>query len=357
MSNDAGKSYKFDIKNGVVTRIFEVENGYLKLEHADGNETWTVQGTQVVKIKNDHGNIETTIYSDPDGDGFYVKGSELNTPSGSHVETSSESHEDSDDQSDSYHDADSAGSLDDDGSADRDHHSSSSGTTPRVHDEDEDEDVSDGHDGYEFHRTTDNDHELHGNDLHDSVLFGAQGDDRLVGGARDDILDGHDGNNSLEGGNGDDILVAGGESNRGQNHLNGGSGDDILVAGGTKTRSLDDFLKANPVLSTAIISDPKFASLSTVVRGATDDTGGGAVNIFELHSGSGHDLIFNFHASSDRLQIDRGLNGSDIRDSASLSSHIHVSEHGVTIDLGKGNSVTLVGVHVEHLSAANLTWI
>ncbi|MCX7174047.1 MAG: hypothetical protein NT159_09000 [Proteobacteria bacterium] len=226
--------------------------------------------------------------------------------------------------------------------------------TPSV---DQPDAVSDGHDGYEYHKTTGTDHELHGNDLHDSVLTGAQGDDKLVGGTRNDVLDGGDGNNTLDGGSGNDILIAGGETNHGQNHLNGGSGDDILVAGGTKTHSLDDFLKANPVLSTTLASDPKYASLSTLVQGATDDTGGGAVNTFELQSGNGHDLIFNFHASSDKLQIHSGLNGTDIHDSASLASHIHVTGNDVTIDLGSGNSVTLVGVDVAHLSAANLTWV
>lgn len=219
------------------------------------------------------------------------------------------------------------------------------------------DDVSSGNDGYEYHKTTTNDHELHGSDLHDSVLAGAQGNDNLVGGSHNDVLDGADGNNTLDGGSGNDVLVAGGETNRGQNHLNGGTGDDILVAGGTKTHALDDFLQANPLLSTAIASDPKYAGLSTLVQGATDDTGGGAANTFELQSGNGHDAIFNFHVSSDKLQIHRGLNASDIQDTASLLSHLHVSGNNVEIDLGNGNSVTLVGVDVGHLSEANLAWI
>lgn len=222
---------------------------------------------------------------------------------------------------------------------------------------DRQDDVTDGKDGYEYHTATANDHELHGSDVRDSVLVGAPDDDKLVGGSRNDVLDGGDGNNTLDGGSGDDVLVAGGATNRGDNHLNGGSGDDILVAGGTKTHTLDDFLKTNPALSTTINGDAKYASLSTLVKGATDDSGGGAVNIFELQSGNGHDSIFNFHASSDKLEIHRGLNGSDIQDTASLLSHIHVSGNDLSIDLGNGNSVTLVGVDVEHLTQANLAWI
>jgi len=217
--------------------------------------------------------------------------------------------------------------------------------------------VSEGRDGYEYHTTTASDRELHGNDLRDSVLVGAAGDDKLVGGNSNDVLDGAEGNNTLDGGSGNDVLVAGGETNRGQNHLNGGSGDDVLVAGGTKTHALDDFLKANPTLSTTIAGDARYASLSTLVKGATDDTGGGASNVFELASANGNDSIFNFHVASDKLEIHRGLNGSDIQDTASLVSHIRVSGNDVTLELGNGNSVTLVGVDVGHLTAANLVWL
>ena len=98
-------------------------------------------------------------------------------------------------------------------------------------------------------------------------------------------------------------------------------------------------------------------TIGRIVNCGLLDSGGGAVNIFELQSGNGHDSIFNFHASSDKLEIHRGLNGSDIRDTASLASHIHVSGNDVSFDLGGGNSVTLVGVDVGHLSEANLTWV
>lgn len=223
--------------------------------------------------------------------------------------------------------------------------------------DDRPDEVSEGHDGYEYHQTTAVDHELHATDLRDTLLAGALGDDKLVGGTHNDILDGSDGNNTLDGGSGNDVLIAGGDTNHGRNHLNGGSGDDVLVAGGTKTHALDDFLRVNPTLAAALTNDPKYVSLSTLVKGTIGDTGGGSVNTFELQSASGHDSIFNFHAATDVLEIHRGLNGSDIRDVASLASHMHVSGNDVTIDLGSGNSLTLVGVDVAHLSAANVTWL
>jgi len=76
---------------------------------------------------------------------------------------------------------------------------------------DQRDEVTDRNDGYEYHKTTATDHELRGSDLRDSVLVGAQGDGKLVGG------------------DGEHVLVAGSESNRGVNHLNGGSGDGNSV--------------------------------------------------------------------------------------------------------------------------------
>lgn len=367
MSNDAGKSYKFNMQNGVITGVFEIENGYLKAERLDANETWSVQGNQVVKTEYDDGRIETTTYTDLDGDGLYVKASEVKTLSGTGVATSFESHGDEDGHAENSHDSRNEGGNDDDnyGASSFEHTMTVTPTpqrdTPRttgtgtVSDDHPDE-VSDGDDGYEYHHTSESDHELHGSELHDSVLAGALGDDRLHGGSRDDVMDGDDGSDTLDGNDGDDILVGGGESDRGHNHFNGGSGDDILIAGGAKTHSLDNFLKANPVLSTALTNDAKYASLATLVRGTVDDSGG-AMNTFELDSGNGHDAIFNFHASSDKLEIHRGINGSDIQDTASLLRHVDVSGDHVTIDLGNGNSVTLVGIDVEHMSEANLAWI
>ena len=358
MSNDAGKSYKFNIQNGVITGVFEVKNGYIKAKQIDGNGTWTVQGNRIVKIENDHGNIETTIYTDQDGDGFYVKGSELHTLSGAHVETSSESHEDSDDYPDtsnSNHDLASKGSHDDDGNAHREHGITSAGTASGGRDEDED--VSDGHDGYEYHRTTENDHELHGSDMHDSVLIGAHNDDLLVGGAHDDILDGADGDDTLEGGGGDDILMGGGQDGHDRNHLDGGSGDDILVAGGTKTRSMDDFFKTNLAVVDAVTTNAKYASLAALALGSVDDDGNGVENIFQMRSGNGNDLIFNFHATTDKLQIEREINGSGIHDIETLVQHVTVDGNNVMIDFGGGNSVTLVGVDVSNLTSTNIDWV
>jgi hypothetical protein len=37
------------------------------------DETWTVDGANIVKTESEHGRIETTIYSDINGDGIFAK--------------------------------------------------------------------------------------------------------------------------------------------------------------------------------------------------------------------------------------------------------------------------------------------
>lgn len=73
MSSNSSKGYKFNIQDGVVSAVYEIKNGRVKLEDMDRDETWTVNGNQVVKTENEHGHLETTVYADVDGDGIYSK--------------------------------------------------------------------------------------------------------------------------------------------------------------------------------------------------------------------------------------------------------------------------------------------
>ena len=75
MSNDATKGYKFSIVNGAVTAVYEMKNGRAKFEKMDSHETWSVNGSNVTKTEFDHGRLETTIFSDADGDGIFMKSS------------------------------------------------------------------------------------------------------------------------------------------------------------------------------------------------------------------------------------------------------------------------------------------
>lgn len=73
MSNDSSKGYKFTIVNSVITAVYEFKNGRTKFEKMDSNETWSVDGANIVKTEWDHGRMGTTTYSDPDGDGIFAK--------------------------------------------------------------------------------------------------------------------------------------------------------------------------------------------------------------------------------------------------------------------------------------------
>lgn len=76
MKANAPKGYQFSITNGVVTKVFEVKNGYAKLEKMESNESWSVSGTSIIKTENEHGRTEITVYSDADGDEIFTKVSE-----------------------------------------------------------------------------------------------------------------------------------------------------------------------------------------------------------------------------------------------------------------------------------------
>lgn len=73
MSNDANKGYQFTVVNGAVTAVYEIKNGRVKFEKMDRDESWSVDGNNIVKTETEHGRIETTVYSDIDGDGIFAK--------------------------------------------------------------------------------------------------------------------------------------------------------------------------------------------------------------------------------------------------------------------------------------------
>lgn len=210
--------------------------------------------------------------------------------------------------------------------------------------------------GFEYHYASATNREIHGNERNENVVKGSDSDDALYGGSVNDVLDGGDGNDALEGGDGDDLLIGGTHTDTGENHLNGGSGDDILIGGGSKTSHLHRYLADHQDVADSLRTNQKLSSIASIADSATDDTGGGVHNIFAIHSNGGKDQIFNFHAATDKIQLDRDLNGSDIHDIDSLASHIHISGNEVTIDVGNGNTITLVGVDIGELSANNVAW-
>ncbi len=153
-----------------------------------------------------------------------------------------------------------------------------------------------------------------GNDL----IFGGDGNNILFGGKGNDTLVGGEGYNLLFGDKGNDTLF-GGQSG---NFLDGGQGKDLLIGG------LEDDVLAG---------------------GADKDTlfGGGGNDTFVSSSGGGKDLVMDFQ-DGDILEIQRNINGLRIDSPDDLLCRIHEDRDGnAVIDLGRGDSITLVNVSAD----------
>lgn len=83
--SDSSKGYQFSLSGSTVVAVYEVERGRVKFERMDSDETWSFDGTNVIKTEWDDGRLETTTYSDVDGDGLFFKTGKTydGTPSGS----------------------------------------------------------------------------------------------------------------------------------------------------------------------------------------------------------------------------------------------------------------------------------
>lgn len=326
MSDSSNKAYKFQIVNGAVTAVYKIENGRIQSDGMDRDESWSLNGGNVIKTEWDDGRMETTAYSDVNGDGIFFAVSwtydnslGTATMSGDH-----------DMLGNSY--------LDDDNN-----NASEFGSHTETH--------SIENDGYEHHVAESTHSDLQGSLTNQNAMWGSDGDDILSGGNHDDVLDGGNGSDTLTAGTGDDILVGGGRDDHGINHLDGGDGDDILVAGGQKTNFFSDFFAANASLNTVVHTDTKYAGVADILDGAVDGSGSLVENDFHIHSGNGNDAILNFHTDTDQITLNRGINGTNIQDFDSLSEFITISGNDVNINLGMGNSITLVGIDPSALSA------
>ncbi|WP_179381779.1 serine hydrolase [Jannaschia marina] len=115
-------------------------------------------------------------------------------------------------------------------------------------------------------------------------LAGGHGDDRILGGTGRDLLDGRSGDDSLDGGAGRDLLYG----RCGDDRLEGGAGRDLLRGGD---------------------------GADTLVGGSGRDNlfGGNGADVFVFSKGDGKDLIVDFDAREDRLDLSgTGLGFEDL---------------------------------------------
>ena len=154
------------------------------------------------------------------------------------------------------------------------------------------------------------------------TIFGNDGTDILFGGKGNDTLVGNDGYNLLFGEKGNDTLIGGQHGN----FLDGGAGNDTVIGGNG-----DDILAGG-------------AGKDTLFGGHGNDT-------FVFASGGGRDVVMDFE-DGDILQIQRNINGLHITNAADLLCRIHNDRDGnAVIDLGRGDSVTLVDVSADDVKA------
>jgi len=73
---------RFDIQNGEITAVYEWDDGRWESETIERDETYRLDGQEVVKTEPDDGYIETTIYRDR-GDGLYEEVAEYHSRPGS----------------------------------------------------------------------------------------------------------------------------------------------------------------------------------------------------------------------------------------------------------------------------------
>ncbi|MGD1901793.1 MAG: calcium-binding protein [Geitlerinemataceae cyanobacterium] len=134
-----------------------------------------------------------------------------------------------------------------------------------------------------------------------SALFGKAGKDVLLGGNGFDALYGQDGNDYLNGGGGNDYL----NGNVGDDLLDGGDGFDILYGS-----------NGNDVLNGDGGGDLLFGGdgEDELFGGGGDDTltGGANADVFVLGRDRGVDILTDFKAGLDRINLIDGLQFADL---------------------------------------------
>jgi serralysin len=166
----------------------------------------------------------------------------------------------------------------------------------------------------------------------DDLIYGNRGLDYLEGGSGNDTIFGgqnagsgtpmRDGVDTIIGGSGRDIIYG----NFGGDLMTGGSGDDVIYGG-----------QDNDTMVGGSGSDYLYGNLG-------DDfmTGGGGFDVFVFGSGQGNDTISDFDLTADYVAIKSGTNG--ITSTAQALALVSDVGGTATLDLGAGNSVTLIGL-------------
>lgn len=179
---------------------------------------------------------------------------------------------------------------------------------------------------------------LHGGEGADR-LSGDEGNDNISGGTGADTVSGGSGNDSLRGQDGDDTL----SGDAGRDYINAGSGADLVSGGADQDKLVGG------------------SGSDTIIGGGGDDhmwggnwRGDGTTDTFVVSGGSGKDIIHDFEADHDR--IDLSAYGVEFEDLAGL-----ITDRGwaTEIDLSAliggegGDRLLLKSVDADDLDESN----
>ncbi len=201
---------------------------------------------------------------------------------------------------------------------------------------------------------------LYGYDGNDT-LYGETGADLIYGNKADDLIYGNQGSDTLFGGQDADTVFGGQDAdilygnrsadviygNLGNDSLHGGQDADTLYGG-----QGDDSLAGN--LGNDTLHGGEGAD--TLSGGAGDDLliGEAGTDLYRFGSGDGMDTVSGFSIGEDVIAVAAGLNDTGIASTADLLTRIGADSNGdATLDLGAGNTVTLIGIAPASLSASD----
>ena len=166
---------------------------------------------------------------------------------------------------------------------------------------------------------------------------GGENDDVLIGNEYANGLMGNGGNDYLFGGSGNDTIYGG----TGDDTIYGGSGDDILTGG---EMPADD--------GSGGFIDFFFHTVFGASKESKDQ-----VDTFVFEEGFGNDTITDFYAQSSNHDIIALNLGSDFDTFAEVMAVAQRSGNDVFFDFGNGDTLTLLDVKLNHLSADDFAFI
>ncbi|MEE9388637.1 MAG: calcium-binding protein [Paracoccaceae bacterium] len=184
----------------------------------------------------------------------------------------------------------------------------------------------------------------------DDWLQGRGGDDALYGGSGNDVLDGGAGADNLDGGAGIDraqyfTSKQGLIANLGNSAVNTGTaaGDTYSSIEDLAGSQFDDQLSGNSSANRLIGN----AGNDRLTGAAGDDTlfGGAGDDIFIFATGFDADIIKDFDAAQDRLQLDTALLGATAATGAAvLADYASLSGDTALLDFGGGDTISIDGI-------------